>query len=95
MNDVQQRAAAAGFIHALHTSPELFNEWMGTKKDDDVAIGKLVQKTLGLAQAPDKQDLHAMATYIDAHLKDEVTKFHAAHPTAPHHVGIAFLMQQS
>lgn len=94
MNDVQQRATAAGFIHALHTSPELFKEWMGTK-DDDAAIGRLVQKTLGLAQAPDKQDLHAMAAYVDAHLKDDVAEFHAAHPSAPHHVGMLFLTQQS
>ncbi len=95
MNDVQQRATAAGFIHALHTSPDLFKEWMDTKKDDDAAIGKLVQKTLGLAQAPDKQDLHAMAAYIDAHLKDDVAEFHAAHPSAPRHVGMVFLTQQS
>jgi hypothetical protein len=95
MTDVQQRAAAAGFLHVLHTSPELFNEWMDTKKDDGAAIGKLVQKTLGLAQAPGTQDLHAMATYIDAHLKDDVSEFHAAHPNAPRHVGEIFLMQQS
>jgi len=95
MNAVQHHAAAAGFLHALHTSPEVFKEWSDAKKDDHAAIGKLVQKTLGLAQTPGKSDLEAMAKYIDAHLKTEASAFHAAHPAAPHHVGVAFLMQQS
>ncbi|HEX8807054.1 MAG TPA: hypothetical protein VF741_08890 [Candidatus Aquilonibacter sp.] len=95
MNDVQHRAAAAGFLHALHTSPEVYKEWSDTKKDDHAAVGKLVQKTVGLADAPSKSDLEAMAKHVDGHLKSEVNAFRAAHPTGPHHVGIIFLMQQS
>jgi hypothetical protein len=95
MNDIQQRATAAGFLHALHTSPEVYKEWSDAKQDDHAAVGKLVQKTVGLADAPGKSDLEAMAKYIDGHLKTEVGAFHAAHPAAPHHVGAVFLMQQS
>jgi hypothetical protein len=43
MTDVQRRATAAGFLHVLHTSPEVFNEWNPIKKDDYAALGKLIQ----------------------------------------------------
>lgn len=95
MTEIQQRATAAGFLHALHTSPDLFKEWMGIKKDDYAAIGKLIQKSVGLAETPSTSDIHAMASYIDAHLKSEAGAFAAAHPEAPHHVGSIALMQQS
>lgn len=95
MTDIQQRATAAGFLHVLHTSPEVFNEWNAIKKDDYAALGKLIQKTVGLHETPSTQDIHAMASYIDAHLKDEATKFHEAHADVPHHVGTVAMMQQS
>ncbi len=95
MTDVQQRAIAAGFLHALHTTPALFNEWNAIPKDDDVAIGALVQKTMGLSSAPTKADLTAMATYIDASLGEQVQAFRQSHPQAPSHVGDIFLMQQN
>jgi hypothetical protein len=94
MTEIQQRATAAGFLHALHTSPELFKEWMSEKKDDYAALGKLIQKTVGLAETPSAADIKAMASYIDAHLKTESDAFHKAHPEAPHHVGDIALMQQ-
>ena len=95
MTDVQQHAAAAGFLHVLHTSPDVYNEWSPIKKDDYAALGKLIQKTVGLHETPSTEDIHAMASYVDAHLKDEAASFHAAHPDAPHHVGSFAMMQQS
>ncbi len=95
MNDLQHRSTAVAFLHALQNSPELYNEWMAIKKDDDKAIGALVQRTLGLAQAPDHDDLHAMASYIDSHLQSQVASFQQSNPNAPRHVGLVFLMQQN
>lgn len=95
MTDVQQRAIAAGFLHALHTTPALFTEWNAIPKDDAVAIGALIQKTMGLTSAPAKADLDAMATYIDAHLGDQVAAFRKSNPQAPSHVGEIFLTQQN
>jgi hypothetical protein len=95
MTEVQRRATAAGFLHALHSSPEVFKEWHPIKKDDYSALGKLIQKTVGLSEAPSKDDIHAMATYIDGHMKDEADKFAASHADAAHHVGVIALMQQS
>lgn len=95
MNDLQQRATAVAFLHALQNSAELYNEWMSIPKDDDKAIGALVQRTLGLAQAPDCDDLHAMARYVDAELQTQVASFQQSNPNAPRHVGVMFLMQQN
>jgi len=95
MTDVQQRATAAGFLHALQTTPALFNEWNAISKDDDAAIGALIQKTMGLSSAPTKADLHAMAAYIDAHLGEQVTALRQSNPQAPSHVGEIFMMQQN
>lgn len=95
MNDTQRRATAAGFLHALQTSPDVYQEWSGIAKDDYAAIGALVQKTMGLSQAPSQADIVAMAQYIDAHLQDQVQKIKDEHDDAPHHVGFIGLMQQS
>lgn len=94
MTDVQRRATAAGFLHVLHASPEVYNEWSPIKKDDYAALGKLIQKSVGLRETPSPEDIHAMATYVDAHLKDEAATFHQAHVDAPHHVGTFAMMQQ-
>ena len=95
MTDVQRHATAAGFLHVLHTSPDVFKEWNAIKKDDYAALGKLIQKTVGLAETPSPADIQAMASYIDASLKEEAQKFHQAHADAPHHVGSIAMMQQS
>ena len=94
MNDVARRAVAAGFLHALQTTQALFDEWMKTAKDDTAAIGALVARTLGLAQVPDADDLHAMAHHIDAHLSGAVAELRAASKSLPEHVGIIALTQQ-
>lgn len=95
MTDTQRRAIAAGFLHALQTSPDVYQEWSGIAKDNYAAIGALVQKTLGLSQTPTTEDLHAMAQYVDAHLNDTVAAIKAEHDDAPHHVGFMTMMQQN
>jgi len=95
MTDVQQRATAAGFLHALQTTPALFQEWNAIPKDNYAAIGALIQKTMGLTQAPSKDDLNAMATYIDKSLGAQVGALRASNPETPSHVGVLVLMQQN
>ena len=95
MTDVQQRSIAAGFLHALQTTPALYQEWNAIPKDDAVAIGALIQKTMGLAQAPSVDDLNAMAAYVDKNLGDQVKALQASNPDMPSHVGSMFLMQQN
>ena len=93
MNDVARRAVAAGFLHALQTTPALFDEWMKIAKDDTAAIGALVARTLGLAQVPTADDLHAMAHHVDAHLSGMVAEIQAANAGTPKTVGFIFVMQ--
>ncbi len=92
MTSVQQQAVAAGFLHALKTSPSLFDEWMKTAKDDTAAIGALVARTLGLAQVPTAEDLHAMAHHVNDALSEQVHAVQASNPTAPNHVGFIVSM---
>jgi hypothetical protein len=94
MTDVQQKAVAAGFLHALQVTPALYQEWQGIAKDNYAAIGALIQKTMGLATAPSADDLHAMAAYIDAHLQAQVAQMQEADPNAPRHVGYLVLTTQ-
>ncbi|GAC1392919.1 MAG: hypothetical protein NVSMB31_11620 [Vulcanimicrobiaceae bacterium] len=93
MTEVQRRAAVAGFIHALKTSPDVLKEWVATPKHDDKAIGALIQKTLGLAQAPNRADIEAMEKHADEALEPHVK---AAQESAgvPRSVGF-FLATQS
>ncbi len=93
MNDVARRAVAAGFLHALQTTPALFDEWMKIAKDDTAAIGALVARTLGLAQVPTAEDLHAMAHHVEAHLSGMVAEIQAANANAPKTVGFFVFMQ--
>ena len=93
MNDVAHRAVAAGFLHALQTTPALFDEWMKIAKDDSAAIGALVARTLDLAQVPTAEDLHAMAHHVEAHLSGMVAEIQAANANAPKTVGFLIFMQ--
>jgi 23S rRNA maturation-related 3'-5' exoribonuclease YhaM len=95
MTDVQRQATAAGFLHVLRKSPDVFKEWNAAKKDDYGTLGKLIQKSVGLAETPNSADIHAMAKYVDKDLKTEADAFAKAHPNAEHHVGGIALMQQS
>jgi hypothetical protein len=91
MTDVQRRAIAAGFLHALQSTPELVAEWNKIPKTDVAAMGALIQKTMGLSQAPSRDDLHAMEQYVDKSLGEQTSALQEAHP---HTVGY-FLTQQN
>lgn len=91
MANVQHAAIAAGFMHALH-DPETFAKWQAVR-NDPAAIGKLMQETLGLAQAPSAADIEAMREYAETHLRDQHEKIKEQNEDAPHTVGFAFTMQ--
>lgn len=95
MNEIQRRAVSAGFLHALQSSQELYDEWIALPKDDDAAIGGLVARTLNMAEPPDRDDLYAMARYVDANLQSSVDALQRANPNAPRHVGFMYAMQQN
>jgi hypothetical protein len=86
MNDVQIRAIAAGFIHAMQTTPELFTEWNQMDKTP-ANIGPLIQRTLNLATVPTADDLTKLAAYVDEHLSDQFAQLRAAHPEIHPHCG--------
>ena len=94
MTETQRHAVAAGFLHVLQTKPDVYAQWMKIAKDDYAGIGKLIQDTMGLAQAPGKDDLTEMANYVDAHLQTQVGQIQAADANAPRHVGFFVLMNQ-
>jgi hypothetical protein len=87
VTETQQHGAAAGFLHVLHTSPDVFQKWIELQKGDYAGIGSLLQESLGLAETPTPDDLHAMTTHIATSLKTEVEAFAQANPTAPRHAG--------
>ena len=95
MTESQRHGIAAGFLHILHAHHGVYERWIAIPKDDAAKIGGLIREELGLAHAPDKADLEAMAKYIDAHLKEQVGKIQEAHANAPKHVGLILAMQQS
>lgn len=94
MNQHQHRGVVAGFFHVLHTTPEVFKEWMETPKHDAKAVGELVQRTLGLSQCPSSDDLHKMAAHADNELKPQIESLQRDHAGVPTHAGIFFATQQ-
>jgi hypothetical protein len=91
MTERQRHAVAAGFRHILHEHHEVYEQWMTIPKDDVVAMGALIREEIALAQTPSKDDLSAMARYIDANLKTQGAQIQAAYIT-PRHAGIFFGM---
>jgi hypothetical protein len=94
VDELQRKAAAAGFLHALTQSQQTFSDWMKTPKDDHEAIGGLVQRTLGLSQKPTKDDLTAMAQHVSTNLQAQVQQVQAQDANVPKHVGLVLFMQQ-
>jgi len=69
MNDIQCKAAAAGFIHALKQSRELRNRWADIRNAEEWEnLRTLIGETLGLAQTPSPQDLEKMRGHCDSQL---------------------------
>ena len=95
MTTVQQQAVAAGFLHALGASPDLYNDLEKIPKHDADAIGAFIAKTLGLAQAPSVSDLTAMAAYANASLQEQAQKIAPLAASESTSVGMMFFMQPS
>ncbi len=95
MNDIQRRAVAAGFVHAIAHSREALEEWSRLSKSDAASVGAFVQKTLGLASAPSTEDLSAMSSYVQSDLQTQVKAVQAQDADVVSHTGLIVLMQQS
>ncbi|NNM99811.1 MAG: hypothetical protein HKL91_08445 [Candidatus Eremiobacteraeota bacterium] len=93
MTTLQQQAVAAGFLHVLGASPNLYSELEKISKHDTAAVGAFIAKTLGLAQPPNASDLAAMAAYADDALHDQAEKIKESGLAAPTTVGMMFFMQ--
>lgn len=85
MATVQQGAIAAGFLHAL-SDPGVLADWQNAKSDTS-KLCALIQKTLGLAQAPSASDLAAMRDYAEKNLQNEHADLLENQPSGPHLVG--------
>ena len=92
MNETQQRAIVAGFMHVVTTSPALFAEWQRVQqKPGDV--GAFIAKTMNLKDAPTAADLRAMAGYADEQLGSHVEKLNSLSSGPPKQVGEVFGLQ--
>lgn len=92
MTDEQRRGIAAGFLHVLSTTPSVFEAWLATPKDDAAAICALVARSLGLAEVPTTEDLHAMAQHIDEMLQGRAEELIEGDSRVPRHVGFIAYM---
>ncbi len=95
MTDEQRRGIAAGFLHVLATTPSVFEAWLATPKDDAAAVCALVATSLGLAEVPSAEDLHAMARHIDAALREKAQELVEVDGRIPRHVGFIAYMQNA
>lgn len=91
MATVQHAAVAAGFLHALR-DPDTFAKWQAVQ-NDPIALTKLIQDTLGLAQPPTAEDMEEMRKYTQEHLQDEHERLTQEQVNAPRVVGFSYTMQ--
>lgn len=97
MTPEQQEGIVAGFLHVLDRSDSVRREWLGvveanaTKSAEDraEALGTLVQKTLGLAQAPTADDMTQMVGHANRALAERVAQVRA-HDDVPRTVAVMF-----
>ena len=92
MSTTQQRAIAAGFLHAMK-DPEVMAKWEKAKGNHDQLTG-LIADTMGLKEKPTKDDMKAMHDYAEESLQKQHAELRDAQPNAPHTVGFAFTSQQ-
>lgn len=69
MEDIQRKAAAAGFLHALKESRDVRDQWVTYFATKDWAgVRGLIGRTLGLARTPSEEDLAAMRIHTEDRL---------------------------
>ncbi len=92
MATVQQKAIAAGFLHALQ-DPAVLEKWQDAK-GDSMKLRTLIKDTLGLSQLPSEADLDAMRGHAEEALQEEHKTLLEHQEHAPHVVGNGFTVQQ-
>lgn len=75
MNDIQCKAMAAGFVHALKESSDLRDRWVEIRKSEDwVSLRLLIGQTLGTAKEPTEEDLKTMREHCSKRLGSEISE---------------------
>ena len=92
MSTTQQRAIAAGFLHAMK-DPDVLAKWDKAKSSHE-QLSSLIADTMGLKDKPTKDDIKAMHDYAEESLQKQHAELREAQPNAPHSVGFAFTSQQ-
>jgi hypothetical protein len=83
VNNQQIKNVAAGFLHALQTSPETYAQWAAIEPNDTAKYASTIQNAMHLATAPTASDMEAMDGYLHDHLQDELKGFVAKHELPP------------
>lgn len=84
MNDLQQKAAVAGFVQALAESEEARNKWLSYFQAQDwVGLRLFIQETLGLAYTPSPEDLDAMRAYANVYTAASPSTLHEGDERIP------------
>ena len=97
MTPEQHEGVVAGFLHLLDRSDAVRKEWLDTVQQNaqkpldqrSAALAALVQKTLGLAQAPSADDMQKMLAHANTVLADRVASI-KSHGDVPRTVGSIF-----
>ena len=77
MQDIQHKAAVAGFIHALYVSKPYRDKWADIRvRRDWAAMRALIAETVGLAQTPNEEDLEAMRVHSERTLMPRLEELH-------------------
>lgn len=81
MKEIQCKAMAAGFIHALMESGELRDRWVDVRgsKDWEKKLRVLIGETFD-SDEPSADDLEKMRKHCDSSLGPELTELHQLDP---------------
>jgi hypothetical protein len=93
VNHDQIKSVAAGFLHALQTSPTIYDEWIAVEPGDSARYGAIVAKAMHLATTPTQAQMDAMDAYLDSSLPDQLKAFAATH-TLPPRVRLMCVLKQ-
>jgi hypothetical protein len=83
VNNDQIKSVAVGFLHALQSTPAVYQEWIAADPGDTAKYASIVQNAMHLAAAPTQADLEAMDAYLHDHLQEQLKAFVTTHPLPP------------